>query len=49
LPGLGADLPLRVGSCLQWRGYDASKPLYVFQDGGERATTLTLSGVRPAR
>ncbi|GAA0725801.1 hypothetical protein Drose_17345 [Dactylosporangium roseum] len=49
LPGLAPDLPIRVGSCLQWRGYDTRQPLYVMQQGGEPATKLTLSGVRPAR
>jgi len=37
---------LRVGSCLQWQGYTATRPLYVTQDGGEAVTSVTLSGVR---
>jgi len=46
LPGQGNDLALRVGSCLQWHGYDATKPLYVMQTGGTPATGVTLSGVK---
>ncbi len=47
LAGHGADLPLRVGSCLQWYGYDPAKPLYVLQDPGVQVTSVTLSGVQP--
>jgi hypothetical protein len=39
----GSDLTLRVGSCPQWYGYDASKPIYVVQDGGPPVTSVTLS------
>jgi hypothetical protein len=46
LPESGPDLAVRVGSCLQWQGYDSSKPLYVSQDGGVPVTTVTMSGVR---
>ena len=40
------DLPMRVGSCLQWRGYDSSRPLYLLQSGGNPVTSITLSDVR---
>jgi hypothetical protein len=46
LPGTRRPLSLRVGSCLQWRGYDVTEPLYVTQDDGETVTSVTLSGVR---
>jgi hypothetical protein len=46
VPRLGANLGIRVGSCLQWRGYDPAKPLYVLQDNGPAVQTVTLSGVR---
>jgi hypothetical protein len=46
LPRLEPTLAMRVGSCLQWHGYDASAPLYVVQDGGAPVTMVTLSGVR---
>jgi hypothetical protein len=42
----GAHLTLRVGSCPQWYGYDASKPLYVMQSGGPPVTSVTLSNIR---
>lgn len=45
LPITGADLPIRVGSCLQWRGYHA-RTLYLTQQGGVPITSLRLSGVR---
>jgi hypothetical protein len=42
----GSRLTLRVGSCPQWYGYDASKPLYVMQSGGPPVTSVTLSDIR---
>jgi hypothetical protein len=42
----GSRLTLRVGSCPQWYGYDASKPLYVVQSGGPWVTSVTLSAIR---
>jgi hypothetical protein len=42
----GPRLNLRVGSCPQWYGYDASKPLYLMQSGGPRVTSVTLSAIR---
>jgi hypothetical protein len=44
--GMGPDLAVRVGSCLQWQGYDPAKPLYLYQDGAVPVTNVTLSGVR---
>ncbi|GAA3199005.1 hypothetical protein GCM10010532_018180 [Dactylosporangium siamense] len=41
-----AELPIRVGSCLQWQGYDSAKPLYLLQNGGTQVTTVTLSAVK---
>jgi hypothetical protein len=41
----GGDLPLRVGSCLQWHGFNPAKPLYVVQQGGAPVTSITLSDV----
>jgi hypothetical protein len=41
----GPHLTLRVGSCPQWYGYDASKPLYVMQSGGPPVTSVTLSAI----
>ncbi|MDX6204502.1 MAG: hypothetical protein QOF39_559 [Frankiales bacterium] len=45
LDGMGDTLSVRVGSCLQWHGYDTST-LYVLQVGGTPVTSLRLSGVR---
>jgi len=42
----GSRLSLRVGSCPQWYGYEASKPLYVMQSGGPPVTSVTLSAIR---
>jgi hypothetical protein len=42
----GSRLTLRVGSCPQWYGYDASKPLYFMQRGGPAVTSVTLSAIR---
>jgi hypothetical protein len=42
----GSRLTLRVGSCPQWYGYDAAKPLYVVQSGGPSVTSVTLSAIR---
>ena len=42
----GSRLTLRVGSCPQWYGYDASKPFYVMQSGGPQVTSVTLSAIR---
>jgi hypothetical protein len=42
----GSRLALRVGSCPQWYGYDASKPLYVMQNGGPQVTSVILSAIR---
>jgi hypothetical protein len=46
VPWANPVLPIRVGSCLQWRGYDSSRPLYVLQDQGNPVSSLTLSQVR---
>jgi hypothetical protein len=46
LPGQGNDFAVRVGSCIQWHGYDSTKPLYLVQAGGVPATTVTLSGIK---
>jgi hypothetical protein len=46
LPTTGSTLRVRVGSCLQLRGYDTGKPLYVLTGGDAPVTTVTLSGVR---
>jgi hypothetical protein len=44
LPMSGANLSVRVGSCLQWRGYSSSS-LYVRQVGGAPISGLELSGI----
>jgi hypothetical protein len=44
LPSSGRTLSVRVGSCLQWHGYQ-SRSLYVFQTGGAAIKRLQLSGV----
>jgi hypothetical protein len=44
LPASGAVLGVRVGSCLQWHGYQ-SRTLYVSQTGGSPVDQLQLSGV----
>jgi hypothetical protein len=44
--GARARLTLRVGSCPQCYGYDASTPLYVVQSGGPSVTSVTLSAIR---
>jgi hypothetical protein len=45
LPAQHPYLAVPVGSCMQWHGYDTT-PLYLLQDAGPPATTVTLSGVR---
>jgi hypothetical protein len=45
MAGMGDSLAVRVGSCLQWHGYQTST-LYVMQTGGAPITGLTLSGVK---
>jgi hypothetical protein len=42
----GAELAIRIGSCLQPRGYDLTKPLYVLTTGETPISSVTLSGVR---
>jgi hypothetical protein len=44
LPEPDRDFTIRVGSCLQWHGFDATKPLYILQDGGVPVTSVRLSG-----
>jgi hypothetical protein len=44
--GARARPTLRVGSCPQWYGYDASKPLYVVPSDGPSVTSVTLSAIR---
>jgi hypothetical protein len=44
LPASGANLSVRVGSCLQWHGYSSSS-LYVRQVGGSVISGVELSGV----
>ena len=44
LPSSGAALGVRVGSCLQWHGYQ-SRTLYLTQTGGAPIGSLQLSGV----
>jgi hypothetical protein len=44
LPASGANLSVRVGSCLQWHGYSSTR-LYVRQVGGAPISGLELSGV----
>jgi hypothetical protein len=46
LPGPRPGLAVRVGSCLQWHGYNPARPLYVTQDDGAAVTSVTLSEVR---
>ena len=41
----GQELAVRVGSCLQWHGYQPGRPLYVVQEGRSSVTSVTLSGV----
>jgi hypothetical protein len=45
LPVRDGDLSLRVGSCLQWHGYQSTRPLYVAQEGAVPVTAVTISGV----
>ncbi|MBO0870491.1 MAG: hypothetical protein J2P15_18195, partial [Micromonosporaceae bacterium] len=47
LPQTAGGLPVRVGSCPQWHGYDPTQPLYVVQIGGIPVASATLSGVSP--
>jgi hypothetical protein len=47
LDKIGPTLTMRVGSCPQWYGYDASKPIYVVQSGGPPVTSVTLSARLP--
>jgi hypothetical protein len=44
LPGSGTSLSVRVGSCLQWHGYSATR-LYLRQVGGAPISGVELSGV----
>ncbi len=44
LPTGGRSVGLRVGSCLQWYGYQ-SRELFISQTGGSPITELQLSGV----
>jgi hypothetical protein len=44
LPSSGRSVSVRVGSCLQWHGYQ-SRSLYVLQTGGAAIERLQLSGV----
>ena len=47
LPDAKRELPVRVGSCLQWHGYDPGvRPVYVIQDSGSPVAAVTLSRVR---
>jgi hypothetical protein len=46
LPAAGDRLAIRVGSCLQWRGYQPTQPVYVVQSSGPAVTSVTLSDVR---
>jgi hypothetical protein len=48
LPRTTGGLPVRVGSCPQWHGYDPARPLYVAQIGGVPVASATLSGVGDA-
>ncbi len=45
LPSSGNAIDVRVGSCLQWHGFEGSK-LYLTQEGGAPIERVTLSGVR---
>lgn len=45
LPVAGSSLAVRVGSCLQWRGYK-TRTLYILQTGGVPITGFRMSGVR---
>jgi hypothetical protein len=45
LPFSGDRIPVRVGSCLQWHGYDG-RYLYVLQGGGTSIDRVLLSAVR---
>jgi hypothetical protein len=40
----GADIAVRVGSCLQWHGFSGSQ-LVVIQEGGAPITRVVLTGV----
>jgi hypothetical protein len=45
LPVSGNAIDVRVGSCLQWHGFEGSR-LYLTQDGGAPIEKVVLSGVR---
>jgi len=44
LPVAGSDLSVRVGSCLQWRGFNNRK-IYLTQTGGRLIDRVMLSAV----
>ena len=44
LPSAGDDLSVRVGSCLQWHGFEG-RTLYLTQDKGRPIQRVVLSGV----
>ena len=45
LPVSGNTIDVRVGSCLQWHGFEGSR-LYLTQEGGAPIEKVVLSGVR---
>ena len=45
IPNAGSSIAIRVGSCLQWHGYQG-KTLYFLQTGGTPISRVLLSGVR---
>ena len=45
LPRDGDDISVRVGSCLQWHGFD-TRHLYLTQIDGRTIDRITLSGVK---
>ena len=46
LPRSEDDVAVRVGSCLQWQGFDSPR-LQLFQSGGEPIDRIVLSDVAP--
>jgi len=46
LPRAGKKVYVKVGSCLQWHGYDASHGLYLVRSGSNHQVPVSISVVR---